>query len=95
MTVSTFLIVALPLLPAWFPAIRLFQFFLQRKLQPRTVVWLYALSFLWTAGGVLFLFVIGVPSGIPYGLILLIAWPLLIAAMIADGPSSKKTGAKQ
>jgi hypothetical protein len=89
MTVSTFLLIAGLLTPAWFSAIRLFQLFFRGKLGSRAIVWFYALSFVWIVGGVLFLSAITIPSGIPYGFV------LLNAAMIADGLSSDKTGAKQ
>ncbi len=82
--IESIVLIVLLMLPAWFPAVRLGYMLSRGKFQIRPFVVLYLLSFSWTLGGVLFSWIAKVPSGIPYGIVLLIAWPLFLCAGLGD-----------
>lgn len=82
-------LIAILLTPAWFPAIRLAFLQFRGQLEFRPFIVLYLLSFVWTVGGISFLWLGKAPSGILYGVVLLIAWLLFIFALLADSLPNK------
>lgn len=92
--IKSFVLISLLLTPAWFSAIRLafLQFRGQLKLRPFVVF--YLLTFLLTVGGISFLWLVKVPSGIPYGVVILVGWSLFLLALLADSlPNTRKPDA--
>lgn len=92
--IDSFVLIAILLPPVWFSAIRLafLQFRGLFKLRPFVVF--YLLTFVWTVAGISLLWVVKVPSGIPYGLVILIGWILFLFALLADSlPNKRKPNA--
>jgi hypothetical protein len=70
--------------PIWFPVVRMLIALAPSFRAPKAAVWCYAISFVWAFGWCLFQWVIHVPSGVGFGLALVTAWPVLLAALVFD-----------
>jgi hypothetical protein len=78
-------IFGIALAPAWVPPLRWAIFLLRKeKTSSRAFVWWYSVAFIWAAGGVSFQLAIQIPSGIGYALVLLSAWPMMLAGIVSD-----------
>lgn len=88
--IDSFVLIAILLTPAWFPTIRLAFLQFRGQLKMRPFVVFYLLTFFWTVGGISFLWLGKVPSGILYGFVLLIGWLLFLVALLADSLPNKR-----
>jgi len=79
------LILGIALIPVWVPLLKL-----ASLKNTSEVLWsrpshhMFAATTLWTGGGTAFLWISQVPSGIPYGVVLMIGWILLIVTIVLD-----------
>lgn len=78
-------IIGLVLAPIWIPLFR-FATLLRanEKHWGRSRDWAFAFTFFWTGGLVLLFWASEVPSGIPYGMVILIGWVLLLVSIALD-----------
>ncbi len=92
--IESFVLIGLLLTPAWFSAIRLAFLQFRGRLKFRSFGVFYLLTFLLTFGGISFLWLVKVPSGIPYGVVLIVGWLLFLFALLADSlPNTRKPDA--
>lgn len=83
--VEKYIFLAAALAPIWFPLVRfLATFLLSRKRWNRPCNWAYAITLVWSGGLVWFFWVSRMPSGIPYGIVLLVGWIVLLLAIVLD-----------
>lgn len=85
-----YVVFAILLTPIWFPLVRFAaSFFASTKRWNRPHYWAYAVAFVWSGGLVSFFWASKVPSGIPYGVALLVGWFVLLAGFVLDMASSE------
>ena len=79
------LALGLALIPIWVPLLKLAGLKNTSEIPwGRASHFAFAATFVWTGGGISFLWISKVPSGIPYGIVLLIGWIALIVAIVMD-----------
>jgi hypothetical protein len=73
------------LTPIWLPLLRFAILWRASETRwNRARNWAFAVTLAWSGGGVLFLWASNMPSGIPYGIVLLIGWLLLPVSIVLD-----------
>ena len=80
-----YVVLGLVLIPVWVPLLKLASLRnSSEKLWSRSSHFVFAVTSIFTGGGISYLWISKTPSGIPYGIFLLIGWISLVISIVLD-----------
>jgi hypothetical protein len=80
-----FIVLGLALIPVWVPLIKLASLRNTSEIRwSRPSHFAFAATFVWTGGGISYIWISKMPSGIPYGIVLMIGWIAFIVSIVLD-----------
>ncbi|MBI2308651.1 MAG: hypothetical protein HYU78_15290 [Rhodocyclales bacterium] len=80
-----FIALGLALIPVWVPLLKLASLRNTSEMPwSRPSHFAFAATFVWTGGGISYLWISKVPSGIPYGIVLMIGWIAFLVSIVLD-----------